>query len=220
MEFAFTAAIVLGFITGFKHAFEPDHISAISTLLHREPKLSSVLRIGLAWGAGHTTMLMIAVLIVGVLRLQISPRYMSYLEGIVAFMLLVLGVWAIYVAISAILAERRSPDKVTRHYDHEQGNGPVRNGWTSYAVGLIHGLAGSGALLLLVAASLTTLGERVFYTAVFGVGSILGMGMVTIAIAIPFLASRSRPVLFHSLTGLSGALSIVVGYGLFQSLLM
>ena len=80
-----------------------------------------------------------------------------------------------------------------------------------YAVGLVHGMAGSGALLLLVAAALPTLAAGVGYALLYGLGSILGMGAVTLALSLPLRAARSRPILFRALVGLAGGLSVALG---------
>lgn len=222
-DVALPLAFALGFLSGFKHAFEPDHVVAISTLLHREPKLTRALRVGLAWGAGHTTTLVVAVLVVGLLRVQISEATLSYFELPVAVMLLGLGVWALYVTIERVITLRRHEHDGVEHYhvgdhDHPHGFSMKRTGWQGYAVGAVHGLAGSGALLLLVAATLPSVAASIVYALVFGVGSLLGMGAVTLALALPFLASRRRPAFFHALTGLSGTLSILLGASILYGL--
>lgn len=209
-------AFALGFLSGFKHAFEPDHVIAVSTLLHREPKLMRALRMGLAWGAGHTTTLVAAVLGIGLLRVQVSESLLRYFEIPVAMMLLGLGIWALYGATRRLAKLRRHRHDDVEHYHvgahpHPHGFPLKRSGWQGYAVGTVHGLAGSGALLLLVAATLPSLAAGVFYALVFGAGSILGMGTVTLGLSLPFLASRRRPAFFHALTGLSGALSLFLG---------
>jgi ABC-type nickel/cobalt efflux system permease component RcnA len=227
-DLALPMAFALGFLSGFKHAFEPDHVIAVSTLLHRDPKLSRALRTGLAWGAGHTTTLVVAVLAVGLLRVQISEAMLAYFELPVAFMLLGLGVWASWHAATRMMKLRRhthedDAGENVEHYhvgahDHPHGFSLKRTGWQGYAVGMVHGLAGSGALLLLVAATLPSLVASVGYALVFGVGSVLGMGAVTAMLALPFLASRRRPAFFHALTGLSGVFSIVLGASILYAL--
>ena len=216
-------AFALGFLSGFKHAFEPDHVVAVSTLLHREPKLARALRTGLAWGAGHTTTLVAAVLVIGLLRIQVSEPMLGYFELPVAFMLLGLGGWALYVAGRRVTQLRRHTHDDVDHYHvgehaHPHGFPLKRSGWQGYAVGLVHGLAGSGTLLLLVAATLPSLAASVFYALIFGVGAIAGMGVVTLMLALPFLAARPHPVFYNALTGLSGGLSILLGAGILYAI--
>jgi len=88
---------------------------------------------------------------------------------------------------------------------------PNRQGWQGYLVGLIHGLAGSGALLILVAATLPSTTLSILYALVFGIGSIIGMGLVTTLLASPLLALKKRPLFYNTLTGLSGVLSMALG---------
>lgn len=224
MDTALFLALALGFLAGFKHAFEPDHVIAVSTLIHRRPSLWGVLRSGLAWGAGHTTTLALAVLAVGALQVQLSEAMLGYLEIPVALMLLALGAWALWDGASRFSRLRRHDHDAVPHYhvgDHPHPHGfPVgRTGWQGYCVGLVHGLAGSGALLVLVAATLPSATLTVAYALIFGLGSILGMGAVTLALALPLLASRKRPLLFHSLTGLAGALSVLLGASILYGVL-
>lgn len=226
MDIALPAAFALGFLSGFKHAFEPDHVIAVSTLLHdtllddtlldKEPRFSRALRMGVAWGAGHTTTLVAGVLLISLMRVPLAASQLEYFELPVALMLLGLGGWALYDAVSHMLRLRRHRHDGIAHYHVGQHPHPhtfplKRSGWQGYAIGLVHGLAGSGALLLLVAATLPTMTAGIVYALIFGVGSILGMGAVTLALALPFLVSRSRPLFYHALTGLSGTLSIVLG---------
>ena len=224
MEIALSAAFVLGFLGGFKHAFEPDHVVAVSTLMHRTERLGQALRLGVAWGAGHTTMLMAAVLVIGLLRMPISEDWLAYFEIPVAIMLLALGAWALYGAVASLLRLWRHKHDGIPHFhvgehDHPHGFAVRRTGWPGFAVGLVHGLAGSAALVLLVAATLPTTLTSLVYALVFGIGSVLGMGAVTLALAATLRASRARPTFYHALTGLAGMLSMVLGGSLLVALL-
>ena len=225
MDLALPAAFLLGFLGGFKHAFEPDHVVAVSTLMHRTSRLSRALRLGVAWGAGHTTMLMAAVLVLGLLRMPVSEAWLGYFEIPVAIMLVGLGAWALYGAVMRLRRLRRHQHDGIPHYhvgeqDHPHGFSIRRTGWPGFVVGLIHGLAGSGALVLLVAATLPSTLTSVLYALTFGAGSILGMGAVTLALALPLRASRSRPTLYHALTGLAGVLSMALGGSILYALWM
>jgi ABC-type nickel/cobalt efflux system permease component RcnA len=216
MDTVLLSALALGFLSGFRHAFEPDHIIAVSTLLHDEPKLSRALRLGLAWGAGHTTTLVLGIIVIGSLRLQLSEAVLGYFELPVALMLIGLGAWAVYRGGRSVYLLRRHRHNGIEHYHvgsqvHPHGFTKGRTGWRGYCVGLMHGLAGSGALLLLVAATLPTMLTGVLYAVIFGIGSIAGMGGVTMALAMPLIATRSRPLLHEMLMVLSGFLSILLG---------
>lgn len=216
------AVFLLGFVTGFKHAFEPDHVIAVSTLLHREPQIKKAVFTGIAWGAGHTTMLMVGVGLVGLLRLELSETALGYLELPVAVLLIGLGAWALYDSFRSFQKLRRHEHDGIEHAHVGAHPHPHRfdlSGWRSYGVGLVHGLAGSGALFLLAAATLPSLGLSLLYALVFGTGSIFGMMGVTAMLAYPFVASRSRPHFYNLLTGASGVLSVFLGMWIFSEVL-
>ena len=223
MDITLPAAFALGFLAGFKHAFEPDHIVAVSTLLHKEPSLARALRMGSAWGAGHTTTLVLGVIVISLLRVPFTEAQLAYFEIPVAVMLLGLGGWSLVGALARTLRLRQHTHAGVAHvhageHAHPHGFSLNRAGWPGFAVGLVHGLAGSGALLLLVAATLPSLGLGVVYALIFGTGSILGMAAVTAGLAVPLLASRSRPALYEALTAVSGVLSVVLGASILWAL--
>lgn len=216
MDVLLPAALALGVVSGFKHAFEPDHVVAVSALLHRDVRLRSALRTGLAWGAGHTTMLMAGVLVAGGLRLQVAESQLAYFELPVALLLLGVGAWVLVDLANRVRHLRRHEHDGVPHthagpYPHPHGFAWRRTGWQGYAVGLVHGMAGSGALMLLVAATLPSMAASIAYALLFGAGSVVGMGAVTLVLGSTLRASRRRPAVFHTLTGLSGTLSIVLG---------
>lgn len=215
-EVTLSVAFALGFLGGFKHAFEPDHVIAVSTLLHKEPRLARALRMGMAWGAGHTTTLFVGVFVISLLRVELSDKVIEYFELPVAFMLLGLGAYTIYIAGEHLVTLRRHKHDGIPHFhtgDHPHPHDfPLkRTGWQGYTIGMVHGLAGSGALLLLVAATLPSLASSLVYALIFGTGSILGMGAVTLVLALPFLVSRRSPAFYHAITGVSGVLSLLLG---------
>lgn len=196
-DVALPLALALGVVSGFRHAFEPDHVVAVSTLVDGEARVGRSVRLGLVWGAGHTTTLVIGVLLIGLLKLPVTEAALGWFELPVAAMLIGLGVWSLRDAV-------RPPQRETRHVH-------AREGWAGYGVGLVHGLAGSGALLLLVAAALPTLAAGVGYAVLYGLGSVLGMGAVTLALSVPLRAAQGRPALYRALVGLAGALSVGLG---------
>lgn len=216
MDVALPLALALGFVSGFKHAFEPDHVIALSTLFQNTNSFKRAVKTGLSWGAGHTTMLVLGVLVVGVLRIEVLEEQLTFFEIPVAILLLCLGSWALYSVFKQFHELQDHEHDGISHFHigshkHPHSFGLNRTGWQGYIVGLIHGLAGSGALLLLVASTLPSLSISILYALIFGVGSILGMGLVSYALAIPFRASQKRPFIHNSLVGLSGILSIVLG---------
>ncbi len=213
MDVVIPAALALGFVSGFRHAFEPDHVVAVSTLLHEKTKLTSAVWTGLAWGAGHTTVLLVGVVVVTGLRIDVSPEQSALLELPVAAMLIALGIWTIVSSVRRVRRLRKHTHDGIPHLHVGDHPHPHRfpTSWRGYSVGLVHGFAGTGALLFLVAATLPTIGHSVVYALIFGIGSLLGMAVVSAALALPLLAARSRPHVFNSLSGLCGALSVGLG---------
>lgn len=160
-----------GFLLGFRHAFEADHLAAVSTLATREAGLRGALRLGTAWGVGHTLSVAAAVVAVLLLDLELPAPLHLGAELLVAVLLVALGAWT-------LVRERRG--------DGFHGHDPVapspRGSRQSFGFGLVHGLAGSGSILVLLAATAGTNGERVASLVPFGAGTILGMLLVSVAV--------------------------------------
>lgn len=214
----FVTVLAVGMGGGIIHAFDADHVVAVSTLLHKTEKLGRILRIGVIWGLGHTTTLLGGVLIIKSVRAQVSEAMLGYFELPVAVMLIVLGVRAAYNSALGLYEWKstgRDGSEQSNYSNHRskslEGGGHSRFGWQSYAVGMVHGLAGSGALVLTVSATLSSLPASIAYVSVFGVGSILGMSIVTGALSVPFLGLVER-VLTRRLMIISvGLLSVGLG---------
>ncbi|GAB3850821.1 hypothetical protein GCM10028822_16700 [Hymenobacter terrigena] len=186
--------ILFASVAGMGHAFEPDHLLAVGNLISRRDTLAEALRDGVYWGLGHTTTLVVvgAVILLGRVTFLTSPWF----EAAVGLMLIVMG-------ISRLLEQRRPPAKV------RPGASPSR---AAFAVGLLHGLAGSGALVLLVMSEIRSPWLSVLYFAVFGIGSILGMFIVAGLCSVPFTRRmRISRVLKTSAITLSSLVCIVYG---------
>ncbi|WP_426490334.1 urease accessory protein [Hymenobacter sp. 102] len=179
-------------LAGTGHAFEADHLIAVSTLVARHDHRRDAVREGLFWGLGHTTTL---VVFGGALLLSRSLiTHTNYFEAAVGALLLVLGL-------------SRLTDK-----SYYQTAPPRYRRGTAYAVGLVHGLAGSGALVLLLMGSLRSAWLGVAYLALFGLGSVVGMLGATGLMSVPFTQRmRFSRNLRAGLVIVSALLSI--GYG-------
>jgi cytochrome c biogenesis protein CcdA len=185
--------ILFAAIVGMRHAFEPDHLLAMSTLVARHDRLRPALKDGLLWGLGHTTMLVIfgSLIIFSQTTFLQSP----YFEAAVGLMLIGLGI--------SRLIDKNSyrPIQLSKQ----------RAGF-AYTVGLVHGLAGSGALVLLVMSELRQASWAIAYILVFGLGSMLGMLAAAGLMRLPFTARmRLGRNLQAGAVVLSSVLSI--GYG-------
>jgi high-affinity nickel-transport protein len=184
---------LLGFVFGALHAFEPDHLAAMATLLASGPSGARPWRLGALWGAGHAATL---VAVGGALlawRLTLPGRVASALEGAVALLLIGLGARALAGA-----AQRHA-----RNHVH-LGRLTVRQ---PLAVGVVHGLAGSGALAALALASMPSVASAMVYLALFCAGSVAAMSLATALISQPLAVARRRRVL----GAIAGGLSLMVG---------
>jgi hypothetical protein len=197
--------LALGLLLGMKHATEADHLAAVATLAARQATLAQTLRQGAAWGVGHTLTLMLFGGAVFVLGHSISPSTEQALETAVGVMLVVLGA----DLLRRVLYERHA----ARHARLPAL--PVdRTGWPlrALAVGAMHGLAGSAALVMLVLQGLPSVSLGLAYIAVFGIGSVVGMAALSAVIAMPLRLSAIRVAGVHrSITALVGAVSIGLG---------
>ena len=218
--------LVVGLLLGMKHATEADHLAAVATLATREGSLLQTLRQGVAWGVGHTLTLMLfggAVLLLGQV---ISPGLGQALETAVGIMLVLLGADVLRrLARDRIHfhVHRHRPGTVHVHAHSHRGEGrhedsahrhahPRRWPLRAVAVGMMHGLAGSAALVLLTLRTVPSLGLGVGYIALFGIGSIAGMALLSVVIAVPLrLSSAYLTRLHHAMTALVGAFSCVLG---------
>ena len=237
----------IGFFLGMRHATDPDHVVAVSTIVSRERSIPRAGWIGVLWGVGHTLTILVvgaAIILFGVV---IPPRLGLTLEFSVALMLILLGVLNLTGAMHWI-SHRFSPTHPQHHgthshlhshgeyaHDHPHSHGkkgehhgsevePPRwlrgpfsrlglfHSLRPLLVGIVHGLAGSAAVALLVLGTIRSPRWAVFYLLVFGIGTIVGMMALTLAFAAPFLlAGRRFAWLNQSFVTATGLLSLVFG---------
>ena len=191
---ALLTVLALGFLLGMRHATDPDHVVAVTTIVSQQRSLVRAARTGVLWGIGHTATILLVGGAIIVLKVQLSgipPRLGLSLEFAVAIMLVVLGL------LTLAGGERRVADSTAR---------PI-------TVGFVHGLAGSAAVATLPQVALIPDPLwAVGYLAVFGVGTIAGMMLITASIAAPsLLAVRRFAGMNRTLRIVSGVVSIVFG---------
>src|SRR5262249_23865171 len=201
------AGSALGALFGMRHALEPDHLAAVSTLVSEHRSRSQAALLGLCWGIGHTLALVSVGVVLIVLRAEIPHALGDLFELGAALMLIALGVRAIS------RAAREGPAGPSALHTHghlvHQHRGVPRHvhvGRFTLArrpllVGIVHGLAGSGALTALVLATLPTPITRVTYMTLFGLGSSLGMAVLSGLLGWPLarLGTHGRPMRILSL---------------------
>jgi hypothetical protein len=207
----------LGSLLGMRHALEPDHLAAVSTLVTGERSSYKAAFLGACWGLGHT----FALIAVGtgfvVLRTQMPARVSSALEFCVAVMLVGLGLRAIYLASRQGAA---GPVHVHHHgsrvHVHQGTPAHIHIGaWTlarrPLMIGAVHGLAGSGALAALVLTTLPSTAARLTYMALFGLGSTLGMAALSALLGWPLARVGSHHALARRVSLAVGCVSTALG---------
>lgn len=211
------AVLALGFFLGMQHATDADHVVAVSTIVGRERTLRAAAPIGVLWGLGHT----LTILLVGgsiiLFGFVISPRLGLGMEFSVALMLVLLGA----LTVRNVLRNTASIARAHGHgplHDHSHEIDPESLHPTRprllrpLLVGVVHGLAGSAAVALLV---LNTIRDPIWslgYLLIFGIGTIAGMLLITIALAMPLVLTAQRFQRVHRALALaSGVLSVVLG---------
>lgn len=182
------AVLGLGLLLGLKHATDADHVVAVTTFVSQESSLMRSVWIGAFWGLGHTLSLSIAGLIVIGLKVTIPEWLAERLELSVAAMLVVLGANALFRTM------KRLP--VQGHF-HLFGAGHTHLGLSHVGfrpllTGMVHGAAGSAALMLLVLSTIRSPFEAFLYILVFGAGSILGMIAISLLLALPLHWARGK----------------------------
>lgn len=219
------AILGFGFLLGLKHATDADHLAAVSTIISERKSLWSSTFIGGVWGLGHTISLFLAGVLVLLLDFRIGERTERILEFGVGVMLFLLGLNVLRkLARGAYLHfhEHEHGERVHVHphiHEGEKSDEPHTHHGFSFSpraliIGMIHGLAGSAGLMLVMIPTIESRAVGLLYILVFGVGSIGGMMLMSLLVSLPFRLTASRFNRFnYILQSLAGLVS--VGLGLF-----
>jgi len=216
------AILGLGFVLGLRHALDVDHLAAVSTLVSQRGGILRSSLIGAVWGLGHTAALLAAGVAMIALHAEISPAVAQALELGVAIMLVGLGLnllWTLWRGgtIHLHVHEHGGHHHVHPHRhaagassDHAQHHPiAVRR---PFLVGLVHGLAGSAALMLAVLATIPSPTVALAYILVFGIGSVGGMMIMSTVLGLPLALARERFVRAElALRALAGLGSVAIG---------
>lgn len=213
----------LGFALGIKHALDADHLAAVSTLVSERKNLFASSIVGALWGVGHTIALVAAGIGVMLLHIEIGRRTAQALELGVALMLILLGanaLWRLARGGHLHVHAHEHGGKVHLHpHVHDEAAQLAPNSHHSFGltarpvlVGMMHGLAGSAAVMLLVLSTIRSKLLGFAYIAVFGVGSIGGMLMMSALVGVPFHLTAVRFVRAHiAVRALAGIVSLACG---------
>jgi len=217
----------LGLLFGLKHATEVDHVVAVSTIASQQRNVLRSALVGALWGAGHSASLLIVGVIVLSLRIAVPKSVSNWFEFAVALMIVGLGTTALWRALRKrgdVHVHEHSHEGVshvhihfhesqTRHKAERKHSHAVSVvGIKPVLIGMMHGLAGSGALTLLVLTQIDSAWLGFLYLAIFGVGSIVGMLLMSSLIGLPFaLSSRGLSSLHHRMQLAAAVVSIAFG---------
>ena len=219
------SVLLIGFLLGIRHATDPDHLAAVATLAIRHHSLAQSLRHGMAWGIGHTVVLLVVGTVVLAFGSSIPHGLATALELVVGGMLIALGV----DVLRRLVRERKhvhvhthgggirhmhahshaTADRAAHHHEHTHNGGIP---WRALAIGMTHGLAGSAGLIVLSLGAVQSWKTGVAFIALFGAGSIVGMATLSIAIAIPLrITADHLSDLFNGLAAAIGGFSCALG---------
>ncbi|MFL2763637.1 MAG: hypothetical protein ACJ0A6_01320 [Dehalococcoidia bacterium] len=235
------SAISIGLIIGLKHSTDGDHVVAVSTLARDYKSVFKGLWVGLSWGLGHSTPLIILGLIILSLKQAAMDLYKSvatYFEFGVAIMLILLGLqvfWKIYKGEFHIHSHEHD-DEAHKHMhgSHSHTSEKIKSEvnpheetkhgflpelipffrFKSYLIGLVHGLAGSAAVLLAILPTSDSFFTGVIFLLCFSIGTMVSMALMTLVLALPFAFSYKSEKLGNSIIFIAGFLSVLLGCAL------
>jgi sulfite exporter TauE/SafE len=250
-NFPIWSTLALGFVLGLKHALDADHLAAVSTFASEEKNPWKSSLIGAYWGLGHTAALLVFGMAIAIFRLAVPPQVSQALEFLVGVMLVGLGLNVIRKLAKGqtIHAHTHTHDGTAHSHLHlhlggarhrsadPPADGPggtehahqhhiLRVGGRPFIVGVVHGLAGTAALMLLVIGAIPSLLLALGYILIFGVGSVGGMMIMSMLMSVPLaLAARRVVAVERAIRLAAGLFSLAFGVflawdvGLIQSLL-
>ncbi|MCW8931423.1 MAG: sulfite exporter TauE/SafE family protein [Gammaproteobacteria bacterium] len=219
--------LFLGLLIGMRHALEADHVAALASLTSNNQSIKDTVKHGAVWGLGHTITLFIFGGVMLLVGRSISDQLVHVLEFSVGVMLVVLGIDVLRKLIKKRIhfhhhqheneqhfhAHSHEGEKHQQHnpenHQHEHGKAfPLR----ALFVGLMHGMAGSAALIVLTLQTVSSTTQGVLYILFFGIGSIFGMASLSFIIAIPLRRSAQGLTWMHNgFQGVIGLATIVIG---------
>jgi hypothetical protein len=204
--------LLFGLLQGLRHAFEPDHVVAVSTMISEQRSARARIGYAAAWGIGHATTLLLVGALLMLLRAELPARLDAAFELGVSLMLIGLGGRALRHAVRESRDGRGEAHEHPHSHAHPHGGKP--RGWRSIgplAMGMVHGLAGSGALTALVVARLPSPVTGVVFIVLFGLGATLGMSLLAGVAGVPLGQLLRTRWGMPALLGITGSVSLALG---------
>ena len=215
MEAKALTTLIFGFLLGTIHALDADHIVAVSAIVSRSKSLIKACMIGFMWAIGHTLTLLLAGILVLGFKLNISEKFALSMEFFAGVVLVILGVPLVksYLQNNVHIHSHIHGNKAHLHiHSHRYGKGHLHaHDYKSLLVGMVHGLAGSAALMLIAISTVDTFLGGFMYVFVFGLGSILGMLIVGGILGLPFILTSHLPRANEGIRLAAGLISIGLG---------
>ncbi|OIO71488.1 MAG: urease accessory protein [Zetaproteobacteria bacterium CG12_big_fil_rev_8_21_14_0_65_55_1124] len=221
--------LLMGFLLGMRHAMESDHVAAVASLVTKSPSLRESIRLGSMWGLGHTVTLFIFGSAVMLLDHMIPERMAMMLEFAVGIMLVMLGIDVVrrFMRERVHFHSHRHADGTLHFHAHAHAD-EINHASDSHMhmhrekfplrallVGIMHGMAGSAAMIVLTLQTVQSFGMGLIYITLFGLGSIGGMAALSMAIMLPLRHSASRYARAHQYLQFGiGTATIVLGISL------
>ncbi len=232
------AAIILGFLLGLKHATDADHVVAVSTIVNQYRNAFRGIWVGASWGLGHTAPL----IVVGLIILAFKGTVLDFYEEVAPVFEFGVGVMLVFLGIQVYWNLRKGRLHVHQHASegnahlhihgtHEAEDEPAvekRHGilspgkpffrMKSFIIGMVHGLAGSAAVMLALLPTIDSFLAGISYLVLFGVGTVLSMAIITIVLSVPFAITGAYQKLNIIVSGVAGAISIIFGIALMSDI--
>ena len=236
------AVLAFGFLLGLKHATDADHVVAVANIVGKERNIWQSIWIGASWGAGHSVPLLILGIVILITKDVALQRYEAvapYLELGVGIMLIYLGFSAAWNVLCGRLHMHQHGHGAGQHIHVHASHAPqeshrraklLHNSFfilgkpvfrvRSFAIGIVHGLAGSAAVMVALLPTIESTLTGLGYIALFSIGTMLSMSALTIMLALPFKISSARQTLNRAVTLTAGTLSIAIGTILITEILL
>jgi sulfite exporter TauE/SafE len=196
-----------------QHSLDADHVAAVSTIVSKNGSLKKSALVGAVWGLGHTSILLLVGLVVMILKLSIPEELSQVLELLVGIMLLYLGSALLKnVVIDELHIHKHRHGRVEHIHLHSHKVRPDHQHLhRPFLIGVVHGLAGSASIMLLIMASMPSMSQGLLFTLTFGMGSVLGMVVCGAIISLPFRFTQRFGRLNNSLMFLVAIITIAIG---------